>query len=75
MADKRVFVRLAAVGGRQVKAELTGIGDAGARGLGRLSREVDVANARLAAFTRRATIAAAAAGAAVGPASGSRCGM
>jgi hypothetical protein len=65
MADKRVFVRLAAVGGRQVKAELTGIGDAGARGLGRLSREVDVANARLAAFTRRATIAAAAAGAAV----------
>jgi hypothetical protein len=65
MSEKRVFVRLAAVGGRQVKAELTGIGDAGARGLGRLSREVDVANARLAAFTRRATIAAAAAGAAV----------
>ena len=65
MSDKRVFVRLAAVGGRQVKAELTGIGDAGARGLGRLSREVDIANARLAAFTRRAKIAAAAAGAAV----------
>ena len=65
MADKRVFVRLAAVGGRQVKAELTGIGDAGARGLGRLSREVDLANARLAAFTRRAKIAAAAATVAV----------
>jgi len=65
MSDKRVFVRLAAVGGRQVKAELHGIGDAGARGLGRLSREVDIANARLAAFTRRAKIAAAAAGAAV----------
>jgi len=65
MSDNRVFVRLAAVGGRQVKDELHGIGDAGARGLGRLSRQVDVANARLAAFTRRATIAAAAAGAAV----------
>ena len=65
MADKRVFVRLAAVGGRQVKAELTGVGEAGGRGMRRLSREVDAANARLAAFTRRATIAAAAAGAAV----------
>ena len=65
MSDKRVFVRLAAVGGRQVKAELNGIGDAGARGLGRLSREVDIANARLVAFTRLAKIAAAAAGAAV----------
>ena len=54
MSDKRVFERLAAVGGRQVKAELTGIGDAGARGLGRLSRVVDIANARLVAFTRLA---------------------
>ena len=65
MADKRVFVRLAAVGGRQVKAELTGVGEAGGRGMRRLSREVDAANARLAAFTRRAKIAAAAATAAV----------
>lgn len=60
MADKRVFVRLAAVGGRQVKAELQGVGDAGSRGMRRLSAEVDAANARLAAFSRRAGAVAAA---------------
>ena len=49
MADKRVFVRLAAVGGRQVKAELQGVGEAGSTGMRRLSAEVDAANARLAA--------------------------
>ena len=38
MAEKRVSVRLAAVGGRQVRAELEGVGEAGARGFGRLSR-------------------------------------
>jgi hypothetical protein len=65
MSEKRVFVRLAAVGGRQVKAELQGIGEAGGRGMRRLSTEIDAANARLAAFTRRARIFAAAAGAAV----------
>ncbi|WP_323004715.1 hypothetical protein [Denitromonas sp.] len=65
MSEKRVFVRLAAVGGRQVKAELQGVGEAGGRGMRRLSTEIDSANARLAAFTRRARIAAAAAGAAV----------
>jgi len=65
MSEKRVSVRLGAVGGNQVKAELRGIGDAGARGLGRLSRETDIANARLAAFTRRARLAATAAAAAV----------
>lgn len=65
MSEKRVFVRLAAVGGRQVKAELQGVGEAGGRGMRRLSTEIDAANARLAAFTRRARIAAAAAGAAV----------
>ena len=29
MAEKRVSVRLAAVGGKQVRAELEGVGDAG----------------------------------------------
>ncbi len=61
MAEKRVSVRLVAEGGRQVRAELEGVGEAGARGFGRLSREMDLANARVAAFARRATLAAAAA--------------
>ncbi len=61
MAEKRVSVRLSATGGRQVRAELEGVGEAGARGLGRLSREMDQANARMAAFARRARIAATAA--------------
>ena len=61
MAEKRVSVRLSATGGRQVRAELEGVGEAGARGMGRLSREMDQANARMAAFARRARIAATAA--------------
>jgi hypothetical protein len=61
MAEKRVSVRLAAVGGRQVRAELEGVGEAGSRGFGRLSREMEAANARLAAFSRRVQVAAAAA--------------
>jgi hypothetical protein len=65
MAEKRVSVRLVAEGGRQVRAELEGVGEAGARGFGRLSREMDMANARVAAFARRATLAAAAATAAL----------
>jgi hypothetical protein len=65
MAEKRVSVRLVAEGGRQVRAELEGIGEAGARGFGRLSREMDLADARVAAFARRATLAAAAATAAL----------
>ena len=60
MAEKRVSVRLVAEGGRQVRAELEGVGEAGARGFGRLSREMDLANARVAAFARRARVAAAA---------------
>jgi hypothetical protein len=56
-----VSVRLSATGGRQVRAELEGVGEAGARGMGRLSREMEQANARMAAFARRARIAAAAA--------------
>ncbi|MDT8855175.1 phage tail tape measure C-terminal domain-containing protein [Paracoccaceae bacterium Fryx2] len=58
MTEKRVSVRLSASGGRQVRAELEGVGDAGSRGFGRLSREMDLANARLAALSRRAALAA-----------------
>lgn len=65
MAEKRVSVRLSAVNGRQVRAELTGVGEAGARGFKRVSREVEMANARLAAFARRARIAARIAAASV----------
>ncbi len=61
MAEKRVSVRLAAVGGRQVRAASEGVGEAGARGFGRLSREMEAANARLAGFSRRVKVAAAAA--------------
>lgn len=60
MSEKRVSVRLSATGGRQVKAELTGVGDAGAKGMGRLARETEIANAKLAAFARRAKVFAAA---------------
>jgi hypothetical protein len=65
MTEKRVSVRLSATGGRQVKAELEGVGEAGARGFGRLSREMEMANARLAAFARRARVAMVAAAAAI----------
>ena len=58
MAEKRVSVRLAAVGGRQVRAELEGVGEAGSRGFGRLSREMEAANARLAAFSAPAAMTA-----------------
>ncbi|WP_424931889.1 phage tail tape measure protein [Amaricoccus macauensis] len=61
MVEKRVSVRLAAVGGRQVRAELEGVGEAGSRGFGRLSREMEAANARLAGFARRVKVASAAA--------------
>lgn len=61
MAEKRVSVRIAATGGKQVRAELEGVGEAGAKGFGRLSREMEAANARLAGFARKAGIAMAAA--------------
>ncbi|MBN8291874.1 phage tail tape measure protein [Rhodobacter sp. NTK016B] len=61
MSEKRVSVRLSAVGGRQVRAELEGVGEAGSRGFGRLGREMEAANARLAAFSRRVRLVAAAA--------------
>lgn len=60
MSEKKVSVRLVAVGGRQVRAELEGIGEAGARGFGRLSAEMTAANARLAGFASKAGIALAA---------------
>ena len=69
MAEKRVSVRLAATGGRQVRAELEGVGEAGKRGFGRLSAEMEAANRRLAGFARRvrvASIAAVAAATAAG---------
>jgi hypothetical protein len=44
-----------------VRAELEGVGEAGSRGFGRLSREMELANARLAAFSRRVRVAAVAA--------------
>lgn len=65
MTEKRVSVRLSATGGRQVKAELEGVGEAGKRGFGRLSREMEGANARLAVFARRARVAMVAAAAAI----------
>jgi len=61
MAEKRVSVRLAASGGRQVRAELEGVGEAGKRGFGRLSQEMEAANRRLAGFARRVRVASAAA--------------
>lgn len=64
MAEKRVSVRLVAEGGRQVRAELEGVGEAGARGFGRLTREMDLANTRLAGFARKAGLALSAAAAA-----------
>ena len=61
MTEKRVSVRLAVVGGREVRAELEGVGEAGTRGFGRLGREMEAANTRLAAFSARVKIATAAA--------------
>lgn len=60
MSEKRISVRLVAVGGRQVRAELEGIGEAGSKGFGRLSAEMTTANARLASFATKAGIAFAA---------------
>jgi len=55
-----------------VRAELEGIGEAGTRRFGRLSSEMELANARLGSFARKAgialaavTVAAAAAGVAM----------
>ncbi|MFV0301050.1 MAG: hypothetical protein ACK5IP_09270, partial [Paracoccus sp. (in: a-proteobacteria)] len=72
MGETRVSVRLAAVGGRLVRAEREGVGEAGSRGFGRLSREMESANARMVGFTRKVWLAAAAA---VAPASAAGIAM
>src|SRR5690606_28420417 len=59
MTEKRVSVRLSAVGGREVRAELEGIGEAGTRGFGTLSSEMELANVRLSSFARKAALALA----------------
>jgi hypothetical protein len=64
MSERRVSVRLSVLGGREARAELQGVGEAGEQGMRRLSREMDAANARVGAFFRRVEIAAAAAAAA-----------
>ena len=45
MAQKRVSVRLVAEGGRQVKAEFQGIGDAGENNFKRIERQADITGA------------------------------
>ena len=60
MAEKKVSVRLSVEGGRQVRAELEGVGTAGAQGFGRLSTEMELASARLSSFARKAGLALAA---------------
>ncbi len=47
MAQKRVSVRLVAEGGRQVKAEFQGIGDAGEASFKRIERQADITGAVL----------------------------
>ena len=61
MAEKRVSVRLVAVGGKQVEAVFEGIGASGKRNFGTLSEEMAAANLRVAAFFRRAAVATGAA--------------
>ncbi|SDX90465.1 hypothetical protein SAMN05444336_112122 [Albimonas donghaensis] len=70
MAEKRVSVRFGATGGDRVEAELKGVADAGERGFGRLSKEVEAAGKRLDGFARRAKLAAAAVAAATAAAAG-----
>lgn len=47
MAEKKVSVRLVAENGRQVRAELQGVGEAGAKSFRRMSAEVDTAGIML----------------------------
>ena len=47
MAEKKVSVRLVAENGRQVRAELQGVGEAGARSFRRMSAEIDTAGIML----------------------------
>ena len=47
MAQKKVSVRLVAEGGRQVRAEFQGVGDAGEASFKRIERQADVTGAVL----------------------------
>lgn len=58
MATKQVSVRLAASGGKQVEGELRGVGEAGEKAFKKIPREVQRANAKLAAFARGVKFAA-----------------
>ena len=45
MTQKQVSVRLVAEGGRQVKAEFAGVGDAGENSFKRIERQADITGA------------------------------
>ena len=60
MSVKRLAVRLVAEGGQQLRAELQGVGDTGARGMRNIESRTQAANRRLAQFARRARMAFAA---------------
>ncbi len=60
MAEKRCPSASSPKAAARLRAELEGIGEAGTRGFGRLSSEMELANARLGAFARKAGIALAA---------------
>lgn len=77
MAPKNVAVRLSATGGGQVKSELRSVGETGQQAFRKIPREVERANAKLAAFARRVKLAAvgAASAAAVGAVAATRSAM
>jgi hypothetical protein len=77
MAVKNVAVRLSATGGGQVKSELRSVGETGQQAFRKIPREVERANAKLAAFARRVKLAAvgAASAAAVGAVAATRSAM
>ncbi|THD71396.1 phage tail tape measure protein [Thalassobius vesicularis] len=58
MSEKTLSVRLSARGGGQVKRELRRVGEAGAQAFERIPREVERANAKLAAFAGKVRLAA-----------------
>lgn len=77
MATKNVAVRLSATGGGQVKSELRSVGETGQQAFRKIPREVERANAKLAAFARRVKLTAvgAASAAAVGAVAATRSAM
>jgi hypothetical protein len=54
MAERKVSVRLSAVGGKEMKAELVALGDAGSRALGRIAGGAEPASRGLAGLSRSA---------------------